>query len=123
MAGRRVGPGALGLCLSRGAPDRGWGTPGPLPVRTRRGAGRAPPPRCFPVVEARAALGRRPRALVRRHLEPRCDVQWECSSVPLSGRFLEARGVQAHQGFSAEGSGARLAEQPLVSFEFVLSVL
>lgn len=66
MAGRRVGPGALGLCLSRGAPDRGWGTPGPLPVRTRRGAGRAPPPRCFPVVEARAALGRRPRALVRR---------------------------------------------------------
>lgn len=100
---------------ARGGPGS---PPGPAVLPCRGGVGRAR--------AASACAGAPPAeagAWPRRHLEPRCDVQWECSSVPLSGRFLEARGVQAHQGFSAEGSGARLAEQPLVSFEFVLSVL
>lgn len=100
---------------ARGGPGS---PPGPAVLPCRGGVGRAR--------AASACAGAPPAeagAWPRRHLEPRCDVQWECGSVPLSGRFLEARGVQAHQGFSAEGSGARLAEQPLVSFEFVLSVL
>lgn len=114
-----------GVVLEQGHPGQRLGDPWSShgEDQARGGPGSPPAPRCFRVVEAWAARGRRPRALVRCHLEPRCDVQWECSSVPLSGRFLEARGVQAHQGFSAEGSGARWAEQPLVSFEFVLSVL